>query len=147
MAKVASLSKLLLIAALLSTAYATPVPDVAPAPVVIYDRRTPNPSTGALSRLEKRSLTVGVTCYTETDCSGTPTDHDFSGTSSSACVSARNCQCMLVTTLDNAHIAYWNGKSCSGNKSVLNGCFSNRNVKQSSPGTNSLGFHDGCTGP
>ncbi|PQE32088.1 hypothetical protein CJF32_00001678 [Rutstroemia sp. NJR-2017a WRK4] len=146
MVQFASFSRLLAVAAMLSAACAIPVPDAAP-PVIIYDRRTPNPATEALSRLEKRSSSISLTCYTETNCSGTATGHSVGGFSSNQpCINAANCQCMVVTQLDNAHLAYWNGQACSGNKSILNGCFSNGNVQQPSPGTNSLGFHTGCTG-
>ncbi|PQE26144.1 hypothetical protein CJF30_00000865 [Rutstroemia sp. NJR-2017a BBW] len=151
---------------MLSAACAIPIPDAAPrkypyyplaksvalikfphTAVIIYDRRTPNPATEALNRLEKRSSSISLTCYTETNCSGTATGHSVGGFSSNQpCINAANCQCMVVTQLDNAHLAYWNGQACSGNKSILNGCFSNGNVQQPSPGTNSLGFHTGCTG-
>lgn len=115
--------------------------------VIIYDRRTPNPATEALNRLEKRSSSISLTCWTQTNCSGQSTGHSVSGFSSNQpCINAANCQCMVVTLLDNAHVAYWNGQACSGNKSILNGCFSNANVVQPSAGTNSLGFHTGCTG-
>ncbi|KAH6698157.1 hypothetical protein BKA61DRAFT_710147 [Leptodontidium sp. MPI-SDFR-AT-0119] len=90
---------------------------------------------------------VRVKCWTETNCSGR-NNYQWGytlDTSGNVCVKAKNCQCMEILTLKNAHISFWNSDHCDGNRSQQNGCFANGNLIRSSPGTNSLGFQKGCT--
>ncbi|CAF9930828.1 hypothetical protein IMSHALPRED_008288 [Imshaugia aleurites] len=90
------------------------------------------------------SSTALLTCFTETDCTGFTFQRGLTFTANSPCVSAENCQCMIVQTLDNAHLLYWNGDNCKGAQSSQNGCFENGKLELPSAGTNSLGFHTGC---
>ncbi|MCJ1246074.1 hypothetical protein MMC30_003278 [Trapelia coarctata] len=129
-----------------------PVPEPAAVgmPVIKYeeDARSINLAVKAENNLAKRSgSSVYLTCYFQTDCTQVAYVHQASGfDTNQPCINAANCQCMIIKTLDNAHIKFWNGQTCSGNESGQNGCFINQNVVVSSPGTNSIGFHVGCTG-
>lgn len=162
---------LLALASLMPFITATPVPEAAAArklavfsntttklyywqnsAIIKYILSSKNPTIEISNRLMERqggsgpTSYVSMTCYTQTDCTGQATPHSQSFSGNSECINAANCQCMLVYDLDDAHLVYWNGQTCNGEKSILNGCFSNGRVQQSSAGTNSLGFHAGCTG-
>ncbi|KAF4632591.1 hypothetical protein G7Y89_g5543 [Cudoniella acicularis] len=126
-----------------------PAADAHSAPPIIEVRgatSSPNPHVRVRDALYKRALsTVAMTCYVYTGCTGPSYSWDTSF-DSNLCVQAPNCQCFIVTTLDNAHISWWNKAGCNGNRSWFdNGCDISLPTTENSPGTNSIGFQVGCT--
>lgn len=124
------------------------------------------------SSLIKRATATVQACYTSS-CTNCYVLWDGTFTSNSACLSATNTACLIISNLSGANIQFWNREfhglficylkyesndqvlgelistsrstdaGCNGANTVYRGCSANA-VDVSAPGTNSLGVHTGC---
>lgn len=92
--------------------------------------------------LHKRSGATVQACYTAS-CTECRTIFDSTLSSNSACISASNTACLIVSNLDDANIKYWNRAGCNGNMSEYGDCPEGTN-SVGAAGTNSIGVHTGC---
>lgn len=100
---------------------------------------------------------ASVQCYPTTDCSGPPAglySYNSNSDPEGNCYDASNCECMVVTELQNANVQYWTGGAgadCTGESSTYNllcgdviPSSSQPNYTMSTTGTNSLSVNVGC---
>jgi hypothetical protein len=99
-----------------------------------------NPSLDTLTVLKKRS-NISISYCTTSNCTGCATT--TSTFSVNFCLNVPGTQCIIIGSLTNAKIRYWNHQQCNGAESTFTGC--GRSGDLAAPGTNSIGFQINCT--
>lgn len=116
--------------------------------VVIEERSiVPQSSAGidapreVLDILEKSS-TISLQYCTNSSCTAgcQTTTSTFSA---NFCLNVPGTQCIIILSLSNAKIRYWNNQGCNENESTFEGCGQSGDL--AAPGTNSIGFQLNCT--
>ncbi|KGO77501.1 hypothetical protein PITC_038090 [Penicillium italicum] len=92
--------------------------------------------------LVKRSHATVQACRTSS-CTGCTIVFDNNLASPSACISAENTGCLIVSNLEDANIWTWNHLDCNGRNTNHRGCPTGVNTFGAA-GTNSIGVHPGC---
>ncbi|KAJ5225762.1 hypothetical protein N7468_006987 [Penicillium chermesinum] len=90
----------------------------------------------------KRDYATVQIC-TDASCTNCHTVWDAEFTTASACISAANTECMIISNLNQANIEYWSSPGCHGRNSHYGGCPGGTNAV-GSPDTQSIGVHPGC---